>query len=91
MPTQTAPPPATRAGNNPILPLPAERAGAQAVKLLLTKKELATALPMPIRSIERLVSVGVLPCLRITPRMVRFELPACMAALRKYATSTLRK
>lgn len=90
MPTRTAPPHAPHAQNNNTLPLPAETAGAQA-KLLLTKKELAAVLPMPVRSIERLVSKGVLPCHRITPRMVRFRLSAVLAALDRYQTATLRK
>lgn len=72
------------------LPLTAVQAGTQA-KLLLTKKELSVALPMSVRTIEKLVSTGVLPALKITPRMVRFELPACMAALRQFQTATLNR
>ena len=57
---------------------------------LLTKKQLSVRLPMPVRTIEKLVSVGVIPALRITPRMVRFELPIVLAALRQYQTATLK-
>ena len=59
-------------------------------KYLLTKKELSVRLPMPVRTIEKLVAIGVIPALRITPRMVRFELPAVLAALRQYQTATVK-
>ncbi len=56
-------------------------------KFLLTKRELSKALPMPPRTIEKLVANGTLPALRITSRIVRFELPAVLAALRRYQTA----
>ena len=76
-----APYPPITGGTDERIPAPA--------KLLLTKRELSNALPMPVRTIEKLVSAGVLPALKITPRMVRFELPAVMAALRRHETATV--
>lgn len=85
--SSSAPPPTPPAGR---LPLTGEQIAVQ-TKLLLTKRELSRALPMPERTIEKLVARGVLGCLRITPRMVRFELPRVLEALRRYETATLKK
>lgn len=72
-----------------LLPPLADAAPAQAI--LLMKKELVAVLPMPVRSIERLVANKVIPVHRIPSRMVRFRLAAVLAALDRYQTSTLRR
>ncbi|MBV9657272.1 MAG: hypothetical protein JO295_04090 [Verrucomicrobia bacterium] len=71
-----------------IPPLVAARARAVCSS---KKKELAVAVNLPVRTLERLTANGVIPVLRITPRLVRYELPAVLAALRRYETATLKK
>ena len=89
MTPQLAPPPATSAARTTV-PLTADAAG-NAAKLLLTKQEISAALNLPPRTLDRLTASGILPVLRITPKLLRFELDACLAALRKYQTATLKK
>ena len=71
-------------------PLTAEAAGT-AAKLLLNKREISARLGLPPRTLDRLTANGVLPVLRITPKLLRFELDACLKALRAYQTATLKK
>ena len=66
--------------------IPAALAG----KLLLTGRELASRLGVSHRKIEDWTATGVIPALRLSPRMVRYELPAVLAALRQYQTATLK-
>ena len=75
----------TQAPAPPAPPAPASK------KMLLTKRELSETLPMPERTIEKFVATGIIPALKITPRMIRFELPAVLGALRQYQTATLQK
>lgn len=58
-------------------------------RLLLTKTELARRLGVSVRLIEKWTAHGVVPALRPSPRMVRYELPRVLAALRKYETAVL--
>ena len=60
-------------------------------RLLLTKADLARQLGVSVRLIEEWTAHGVVPALRPSPRMVRYELPRVLAALRKYETATLEK
>lgn len=60
-------------------------------KLLLTKRQLSEETGLPPRTIERLTANGVIPALRITSKLLRFELHAVLTALRRYETSTLGK
>ena len=69
----------------PAPPVPSSK------KLLLAKRELSEALPMPERTIEKFVATGIIPALKITPRMIRFELAGVLGALRQYQTATLTK
>ena len=71
-------------------PNPAPLTPTPPSKILLTKKELSAALPMPTRTIEKLQAHGVIPVLCITSRMVRYELPAVLKALRRYQTATIK-
>lgn len=70
---------------------PAARIDPEAAsRLLLTKKQLSAMLPMPVRTIEKFVGQGIIPCLRLTPRMVRFQLSKVLVALEKYETATMK-
>ena len=69
---------------NPITEWPA-------VRLLLTKSDLFRQLRVSVRLVEKWTANGVVPALRPSPRMVRYELDRVLAALRKYGTATLEK
>ena len=80
----------TRPAPAATVPLTSEQAGSSA-KILLNKREISARLGLPPRTLDRLTANGVLPCLRITRKLIRFEENACLKALRAYETATLRK
>ena len=48
---------------------------------LLTKEELAERLKLTTRTIDTMIAQGRLPCLKLSPRTVRFHWSDVMAAL----------
>jgi predicted site-specific integrase-resolvase len=64
---------------------------SEPIRLLLTKTDLSQNLGVSVRLIEKWTAQGVIPALRPSPRMVRFELTRVLATLRKYETATLEK
>ena len=80
MTPETALPPATSTA-------PAASRG----KLLLSKRELCDETGLTPRSVERMTANGTIPALRLTSRLLRYELPAVMAALRRFETATLTR
>jgi excisionase family DNA binding protein len=53
-------------------------------KRLLSKKELAEILGVSSRTIETWLSQRLIPQLRLSPRLTRFDLPKVLAALARY-------
>lgn len=53
----------------------------EASEKFLTAKQLAELLQISEATVRRLARAGILPSLRITPRLVRFYLPEVFAAL----------
>jgi hypothetical protein len=51
---------------------------------LLCKRELAAALRVSIRSVEKWASERKIPYLRLSPRLTRFDLQKVLAALARY-------
>jgi hypothetical protein len=51
---------------------------------LLKRLELARALSMSSRSVDNLQRAKKIPCIKISPRCVRFHLPSVLAALGKF-------
>ena len=60
------------------------------LKLLSTKQEIATRCGVSVRLVEKWTQLGVIPALRISRRLTRYELPKVLNALRAYETRTLR-
>lgn len=53
-------------------------------RVLLRQKELARALGVSARSIDNLRARKAIPTIKISSRMVRFDLVAVLTALRRY-------
>jgi hypothetical protein len=51
---------------------------------LLKRLQLARAINVSGRSVDNLVARHMIPCVRISPRCVRFDLQAVLKALRKF-------
>jgi hypothetical protein len=51
---------------------------------MLKRHELARALSISPRSVDNLQHRKVIPCIKISPRCVRFSLSSVLAALRKF-------
>jgi hypothetical protein len=51
---------------------------------LLKRRQLARAINTSVRTVDNLQRFKKIPCIKISPRCVRFHLPSVLAALRKF-------
>lgn len=56
-----------------------------ATNSLLNKRELAARLGVHPRTVDNLLAKGAIPVIRLTPKLVRFNLAAVMARLQEAA------
>ncbi len=54
---------------------------------LLKRSQLARAINTSVRTVDNLQQQKKIPCIKISPRCVRFHLPSVLAALRKFEVS----
>jgi hypothetical protein len=64
---------------NVLVPL-----GATDDLALLKRPQLARAINTSVRTVDNLQRLKKIPCIKISPRCVRFHLPSVLAALRKF-------
>lgn len=57
---------------------------SQKERALVSKHELATALHVSYRTVEELTARRVIPRLRISSRLIRYDLSRVLAALNRY-------
>jgi len=65
--------------------VPATGSAANDSAALLTRKQLAKKLNLSPRSIDNLQRSKKIGCIRLSPRCIRFSLPAVMRALERFA------
>jgi hypothetical protein len=57
---------------------------SRAVGKLTTREGIAARYDASKRSVDRWVSQGILPVIRLSPRMVRFDVEACDEAIKRF-------